>query len=65
MAEQLHQAIFAKDFATLENALVDTVLFSLEDGNTIKVKVATMEYMKKAFAQMTVNIFIKYNVYFI
>lgn len=55
LAEQLHQAIFAKDFATLENALVDTVLFSLEDGSTIKGKSAAMEYMKKAFAQMTVK----------
>jgi ketosteroid isomerase-like protein len=55
LAEQLHQAIFAKDFATLENALVDTVLFSLEDGSTIKGKAAAMEYMKNAFAQMTVK----------
>ncbi len=56
---------FAKDYPIIEKALVDTVTFSLEDGSTIKGKEAAMEYMKKAFTQMTVNIFIKYNVYFI
>lgn len=55
LAEQLHQAIFAKDFAKIEEALVDTVLFNMEDGSIIKGKAAAMEYMKNAFSQMTIK----------
>jgi len=55
LAEQLHEAIFAKDFNKIEESLVDTVLFNLEDGSIIKGKAAAMEYMKKAFSEITIK----------
>ncbi|MEY2586979.1 MAG: hypothetical protein RL634_2021 [Bacteroidota bacterium] len=55
VAEQLHQAIFAKDFDKIGEALADTVLFNMEDGSTLKGKEAALEYMKKAFSQVTIK----------
>lgn len=55
LAEQLHQAIFAKDFNKIGESLADTVLFNLEDGSTIKGKEAALEYMTKAFSQITIK----------
>ncbi|MFZ9743869.1 MAG: nuclear transport factor 2 family protein [Chitinophagaceae bacterium] len=55
IAEQMHQAIFAKDFKKIAEFLSDTVLFSMEDGTTIKGKEAGLAYMEKAFAGMNVK----------
>lgn len=55
LAEQLHQAVFAKDFNKIEESLADSVLFNMEDGSTIKGKAAAMDFMKKAFPQMTIK----------
>ena len=55
LAEQLHQAIFAKDFNKIGESLSDTVLFNMEDGSTLKGKAAAMEYMQKAFSQITIK----------
>lgn len=56
LAEQLHQAIFAKDFNKIGESLADTVLFNMEDGSTIKGKEAALEYMTKAFSEITIKI---------
>lgn len=55
LAEQLHQAIFAKDFNKIGESLADTVLFNMEDGSTIKGKEAALEYMTKAFSEITIK----------
>ena len=55
IAEQMHQAMFAKDFKKIGEFLSDTVLFNMEDGSTIKGKEAGLAYMEKAFAGMNVK----------
>jgi hypothetical protein len=55
IAEELHQAIFAKDFNKISEYLSDTVLFNMEDGSTIKGKKAGLEFMEKAFSQMNIK----------
>lgn len=52
LAEQLHQAIFAKDFKTVGDFLVDTVVFDLEDGSRLKGKAAVLDFMEKNFSQI-------------
>ena len=53
LAEQFHQAMFAKDYKQLGDLLVDTVSFNMEDGSTIKGKVAVLDFVQKNFAQLT------------
>lgn len=55
LAEQLHQAIFAKDFNKIGEYLSDSVLMNMEDGSTIKGKEAALDYMKNAFSQITIK----------
>ena len=55
LAEQFHQATFAKDFKTVGDFLVDTVVFSLEDGSTLKGKAAVLEFLEKTFSQIKVK----------
>ena len=57
LAEQLHQAMFAKDFKTVGDFLVDTVVFHLEDGSTLKGKAAVLDFVEKNFSQINIKNF--------
>lgn len=57
LVEQLHQAMFAKDFKTVADFLVDTVVFELEDGSTLKGKAAVLEFVEKNFSQINIKNF--------
>lgn len=52
LVEELHQAMFAKDFKKIGDYLSDTVTFNMEDGSLVKGKEASLAYMEKAFAQL-------------
>lgn len=55
VVEQLHQAMFAKDFKKIGEYLADTVVFNMEDGSTVNGKEASLAYMEKAFAQLNIK----------
>lgn len=55
IVEELHQAMFAKDFKKIGEYLSDTVVFDLEDGSTVKGKEASLAYMEKAFAELNIK----------
>ena len=57
LAEQLHQAMFAKDFKTVADFLVDTVVFNMEDGSTLKGKTAVLDFVEKNFSQINIKNF--------
>jgi predicted SnoaL-like aldol condensation-catalyzing enzyme len=57
LVEQLHQAMFAKDFKTVGDFLVDTVVFDLEDGSTLKGKAAVLDFVEKNFSQINIKNF--------
>lgn len=57
LAEQIHQAIFAKDFKKLEEAISDTAVFNNEDGSVLKGKVAIIDFMKKNFSAINIKNF--------
>ena len=57
LAEQLHQAMFAKDFKTVGDFLVDTVVFDLEDGSRLKGKAAVLDFVEKNFSQINIKNF--------
>jgi predicted SnoaL-like aldol condensation-catalyzing enzyme len=57
LVEQLHQAMFAKDFKTVADFLVDTVVFDLEDGSRLKGKAAVVDFVEKNFSQINVKNF--------
>lgn len=63
LAEQIHQAMFAKDFKTVGDFLTDTVVFDLEDGSTLKGKAAVLDFMEKNYSQINIKNF-KINVIF-
>jgi len=57
LVEQLHQAMFAKDFKTVGDFLVDTVVFDLEDGSRLKGKAAVIDFVEKNFSQINIKNF--------
>jgi predicted SnoaL-like aldol condensation-catalyzing enzyme len=57
LAEQLHQAMFAKDFKTVGDFFVDTVVFNMEDGSTLKGKTAVLDFVEKNFSQINIKNF--------
>lgn len=57
LAEELHQAIFAKDFKKVEEALSDTAVFNNEDGSVLKGKPAIIDFMKKNFSAIKIKNF--------
>jgi ketosteroid isomerase-like protein len=57
LVEQLHQAMFAKDFKTVGDFLVDTVVFDLEDGSRLKGKAAVLDFVEKNFSQINIKNF--------
>ena len=57
LVEQLHQAMFAKDFKTVGDFLVDTVVFDLEDGSILKGKAAVLDFVEKNFSQINIKNF--------
>ena len=57
LAEELHQAIFAKDFKKVEEVLSDTAVFNNEDGSILKGKPAIMDFMKKNFSAINIKNF--------
>jgi hypothetical protein len=57
LAEELHQAIFAKDFKKVEEALSDTAVFNNEDGSVLKGKPVIIDFMKKNFSAIKIKNF--------
>ena len=55
LAEQIHQAMFDKDFKKVGEFIADTALFNMEDGSTIKGKTEALAYMEKSFAQINIK----------
>lgn len=55
LAEQVHQAMFDKDFKKVADFIVDTVVFHMEDGSTIKGKADALAYMEKSFSQINIK----------
>jgi len=52
LAEQFHEAVFAKDYAKLGTFLVDTAVFYNEDGTTLKGKAALIDFMQKNYSKL-------------
>jgi predicted SnoaL-like aldol condensation-catalyzing enzyme len=55
IAEQIHQAMFAKDFNKVGEFLADTAVFWMEDGSTIKGKAGFIEFLEKNFSQLNIK----------
>lgn len=55
LAEQLHQAMFAKDFKQVGEFLADTAVFHMEDGSILRGKAAMLEHLEKNFSQVTIK----------
>ncbi len=49
IVEQLHEAVFAKDYAKVGSFLADTAVFHNEDGATLKGKAALIDFMEKNY----------------
>lgn len=55
LAEEVHQAMFAKDFKKVGEYMADSITLNTEDGSTIQGKVAALEYMEKNFTQVNIK----------
>lgn len=55
LAEEFHQAMFAKDFDKLGGYLADTAVFYMEDGSVVKGKDSLMKFVKDNFSKINFN----------
>lgn len=55
IAEEVHQAMFAKDFKKVGEYVSDSIILNMEDGSTIKGKTTALEYMEKNFTQINIK----------
>jgi ketosteroid isomerase-like protein len=55
LAEEFHQAMFAKDYDKLAGYLADTAVFYMEDGSVVKGKDSLMKFVKDNFSKINFN----------
>lgn len=55
IAEQMHQAMFDKNFQKVGELLSDTTVFYMEDGSKLAGKAAVLDFMEKNFSQMNMK----------